>query len=225
MRYKMKFGYVKRYKKHITLIVGSITFISLSYRLPIEAMELKMKYLGTYSTAARGGPSQVYVKGYTSKTSNSCTFGTGDTALTFKWENFIAPLSGQKLFRSKGVFIGNQKVLENVADVGGIYRITSDEGTVFYLCYGGIAGPSQVFYLIGLCQRSYYQAITIDDLSKYMQRNLSQLDYIGALRLQNAYVSGSEIVVPLGNKNGNEGAFHFPWDEAAQWFGIEYHAY
>lgn len=190
----------------------------------IMAMQFQaMDYLGCY-TNVTGGPSHAHIKGYTSRTAHSCTFGTGETALTFKWEDY-KPRSGPMLSRNKGVFIGEQKVIDSLASSGKIYRIISDDGKVFYLCYGITVGPEQFIHLMGSSQGRYYDMVTIMDLNQYLQRDLRGLDYIGAVSLHDAYIEGAEIIIPLGNKKGDEGAFHFKWDESAQWFGIEYQSY
>lgn len=198
--------------------------ILLCSTISTEAMQFQtMNYLGYY-TNVTGGLSHAHMEGYTSRTANSCTFGTGETALTFKWEDYM-PRSGPMLSRNKGVFIGGQKVIESLASSGKIYRITSDDGKVFYLCYGTMVGPEQFFHLIGKSQGQYYDMVTIMDLNHYVQKDLRSLDYIGAVRLHDAYIEGTEVIVSLGNNSGEEGAFYLKWDESAQWFGIEYQSY
>lgn len=227
---KMKFESLEKYKKRIAISIANAAFISLACIPLVEAMQFKdMKFIGVFTTVI-DGPSLAQMKGYTSRTANSCTFGTGDTALTFTWEDHFEILCMQKVSKSTGVHIGKQKVVDHMEDSGGIYRIRSDDGRIFYLCYGkmvgnSLRGPLQVFYLMGPNQEKHYQVMTISELQKHVKSNLASLYRSDALYLRDAYVSGSEIVVPLGNKNGNDGTFHLLWDEDAQWFGIEYRTY
>ena len=82
------------------------------------------------------------------------------------------------------------------------------------------------FGLIGLCEKSYYHAIKMEDLIPYVGRDLRFLDSAEALHLSAPMTRGDKILVDVkDNSQYRVGQFTFKWDEQAQWFGIEYQNY
>lgn len=180
-------------------------------------------YLGWYANTKAGGPSPAIAKGYTSKTNDSFTFGRGTEALTFKFENHY--YNGRAASSiSKGVFIGKNLITKSIIACPEIYKITDNNGRVFYLAKGITSGPEQVFLLMGKCAGSYYNVIRTVDLKAYCD-DIEFMDHAGAPHLGDVFVQGDEIRLPYFRDKVKAGKFVFKWNDEVQWFGIQHIVY
>lgn len=200
----------------IFLLLSTLMFCTMCY-----AMEFQQPVnIGWYSNSRAGGPSKAVAQGYTSATSNTFTFGTGAHALTFKYKNNYGSMGGTSS-STQAVYIGKQAVPIKCYGYPDIYRINSTEGDVFYLGVGVMAGPHQVFALMGKCgSQGYINAITMNNLTQYI-KNLPYLDIPDARVLLEPYCQGNQIILPYTVRETNKtGRFVFTWDSRAKWFGI-----
>lgn len=180
-------------------------------------------YLGWYANTKAGGPSPAIAKGYTSKTNDSFTFGRGTEALTFKFENHY--YNGRAASSiSRGVFIGKNLITKSIIACPEIYKITDNNGRVFYLAKGITSGPEQVFLLMGKCAGSYYNVIRTVDLKAYCD-DIEFMDHAGAPHLGDVFVQGDEIRLPYFRNKVKAGEFVFKWNDEVQWFGIQHIVY
>lgn len=172
--------------------------------------------IGSYRCTHAGGPSKATASGYTRATKDSFIFGTGDDALIIKYRN--TSRIGRGASETRGVYVGKNLVLNSTIGFPYIYKITSLEGDLFYL---GIGNPTieQEFCLIGKCAGSYWHAIKMSDLVKYVS-NIEYLDSDVAKRFGEPYTQGNKIIVPY-TVSGINGKIIFTWDANVQWFGIE----
>ena len=209
-------------------IVGGAFFLLANVSL-VDAMQFSNPVkIGSYYNTRAGGPSLSRGEGYTKLTDTQCVFGYGNTALKFTHKNMYGAIRRGRQEGSStctGVYIGQQKV-ESLRYLNGeIYRITGDQGEVFYFVYGG-AALDRSFALIGLCEGSYYHAIEISDLSPYVGSDLRSVGSADDLILSTPRTVDDEILVDVKDYRKNTvGQFIFKWDESAQWFGIEYQSY
>ena len=209
-------------------IVGGALFLLANVSL-VDAMQFSNPVkIGSYYNTRAGGPSLARGEGYTKLTDTQCVFGYGNTALKFTHKNMYGAIRRGRQEGSStctGVYIGQQKV-ESLRYLNGeIYRITGDQGEVFYFVYGG-AALDRSFALIGLCEGSYYHAIEISDLSPYVGSDLRSVSSADDLILSTPRTVDDEILVDVKDYRKNTvGQFIFKWDESAQWFGIEYQSY
>lgn len=180
-------------------------------------------YLGWYANTKAGGPSPAIAKGYTSKTNDSFTFGRGTEALTFKFENHYYNSRAASSI-SKGVFIGKNLITKSIIACPEIYKITDNNGRVFYLAKGITSGPEQVFLLMGKCAGSYYNVIRTVDLKAYCD-DIEFMDHAGAPHLGDVFVQGDEIRLPYFRNKVKAGEFVFKWNDEVQWFGIQHIVY
>lgn len=213
-------------KKSILLL--TLLFMLISSFVYASATKFNQPvYVGSYATTRAGGPSPAIAKGYSSRTYDSFTFGQGEDALTFKFENHY--FNGRTMSsRTKGVFIGKNLVTQRVLACPEIYKITDNMGRIFYVGKGITSGTEQVFLLMGKCAGSYYNVIRIEDLQRYCT-DIEFMDHNGAPHIGNIYTKGNEIKVPYTRKYGNEnykaGEFIFEWDDNVQWFAIKHVVY
>lgn len=206
-------------RKSVVVIVSLLIMLIANTALAFQLNQ--PEYLGWYSNARGNILGKAHADGYTKATKDAFVFGSGEEALIFQYENHYYN-NAESYSKTKAVYVGKHLIPIKTYGFSSIYRITSQDGRTFYLGEGGI-DCEQVFYLIGKCEDSYWNVITIDALTKFI-KDIEFTDYNYAKHLDKPYTQGDKIIVPYYIENKKEkvtmGRFVFTWDPQVKWFGI-----